>query len=81
MLAFMIGDHKKKISHRRTKSRKKRFARDHIHYTVEFWRKVIFSDEKTFSSDGYSPQWVHRLPGGDTSRQISLVVITALEKP
>ena len=25
---------------------------------------MIWSDEKTFSTDGYSPQWVHRLPGG-----------------
>ncbi|KAI9550658.1 hypothetical protein GHT06_005147 [Daphnia sinensis] len=41
-----------------------RFAREHIHYTSEFWRKVIWSDEKTFSTDGYSPQWVHRLTGG-----------------
>ena len=46
------------------KAERMRFAREHIHYTVEFWRKVIFSDEKTFSTDGYSPQWVHRLPGG-----------------
>ena len=25
---------------------------------------MILSDEKTFSTDGYSPQWVHRLTGG-----------------
>jgi hypothetical protein len=39
------------------------FAREHIHYTNEFWQKIIWSDKKTFSTNGYSSQWVHRLPG------------------
>jgi hypothetical protein len=46
------------------KAERLRFAQEHIHYTNEFWRKVIWSDEKTFSTDGYNAQWVHRLPGG-----------------
>lgn len=40
------------------KAERLRFAREHIHY------KVIFSAEKTLSTNGYSPQWVYRLPGG-----------------
>jgi hypothetical protein len=46
------------------KAERLRFAQEHIHYTNEFWRKVIWSDEKTFSTDGHNAQWVHRLPGG-----------------
>jgi hypothetical protein len=30
------------------KAQRLRFAREHIHYTNEFWRKMIWSDEKTF---------------------------------
>lgn len=49
---------------RLTSSERLRFAQEHIHYTNEFWRKVIWFDEKTFSTVGYNAQWVHRLPGG-----------------
>ena len=26
-----------------------------VHYTNEFWRKMIWCDEKTLTTDGYSP--------------------------
>lgn len=43
------------------KEQRLKFAREHIHYDLDFWRKVIWSDEKTFSSDAHGPLWVRRL--------------------
>ena len=40
-----------------------KFAREHIHYNLDFWRKVIWSDEKTFVSSGRPAQYVRRMNG------------------
>jgi hypothetical protein len=40
-----------------------KFAREHIHYNLDFWRKIIWSDEKTFLSSGRPPQYVRRMDG------------------
>ena len=37
------------------KEQRLKFAIEHIHYGLDFWRKVIWSDEKTFSSDAHGP--------------------------
>jgi hypothetical protein len=41
-----------------------KFATEHIHYNLDFWRKVIWSDEKTFVSSGRPTQRnVRRMDG------------------
>ncbi|KAI9556050.1 Transposable element Tcb1 transposase [Daphnia sinensis] len=37
-----------------------KFATEHFHYNLDFWSKVIWSDEKTFISSGCPPQYSTR---------------------
>jgi hypothetical protein len=40
-----------------------KLAREHIHYNLDFWRKIILSDKKTFVSSDRSPQYFRRMDG------------------
>lgn len=40
-----------------------KFATEHIHYNLDFWWKVIWSDKKMFVSSGRPTQYVRRMDG------------------
>lgn len=44
----------------RTKEQRLGFARQYVDMPIDFWQKVIFCDEKVFSSEGLRPQSVWR---------------------
>ena len=53
------GEKKKKISKKHVQARLK-FAKEHLEWTAEDWKRVLFSDESKinrFNSDGRSWTW------------------------
>jgi len=67
LVAFGLGHRKQRkrpyLSQKQKKTRL-RFAKEHIHWTMEDWRRVIFSDEmalQTGANEGVV--WVWRSPG------------------
>ena len=49
-----------------------KFAREHIHYNLDFWRKVIWSDENPFSLLGVLRNTLDGLTEPGTIPPISL---------